>query len=296
MALFEKLDFDPDKVPNVKLALHIAQVVLALVIFILEIIVFKANNASINGNNGWPFGLCFLSIPAWLYLAMTPRFERTRKAALPSVMVSFDALFAIFWLSAFASQAAYDTANSCGDGCKVSKAVVGIAFFEMLLWILSTAVSAYTLRYYQANGDLPGYEKIGLSRQNIDPDKAAFSMAPHDEEAYAPVQLDDHHDDHHDHHDGHDNPYDPDSFGARPLYETETSYRPQHTASPSNDNPFDNNYRTHSTSPLPHTDPYADPYGAPSTGPQIYAPPVAEDYDDGRPAQFPNANYDRTLH
>ncbi|KAI0600483.1 hypothetical protein F4775DRAFT_546128 [Biscogniauxia sp. FL1348] len=290
MALFEKLDFDPDKVPNVKLGLHIAQAVLGLVIFILEIVLFTAQDSVINGNNGWPFGLCFLSIPAWLYLAMTPRFERTRRAAPPSVMLVVDAIFTIFWLSAFASQAAYNTANSCGQGCKVSKAVVGIAFFETLGWAMSTAVSTYTLRYSQLNGDLPGYEKIGVE-QNIDPDKAAFSMAPHDEEAYAPVNMDDHNDDHH----SESTPYDADSYGSRPLYEAETSYRPQHTTSPAPlDDPFDNSYRTHSTSP--HNDPYADPYTTTLGGPKIYAPPAADEYDDGRPVQFPTANYDRTLH
>lgn len=153
MALFEKLDINPDKVPNTKLGLHIFQAVLGVVIFILEIVLFRADGSVINGNNGWPFGLvrsrsppfsmrgaaayrtmlqqCFLSIPAWLYLAMAPRFERTRKLAEPHAMVVVDVIFAIFWLSAFASQAAYNTANSCGQGCAVSKAIVGIAFFEL---------------------------------------------------------------------------------------------------------------------------------------------------------------------
>ncbi|KAI1645092.1 uncharacterized protein F4817DRAFT_194105 [Daldinia loculata] len=286
MALFEKLDVNPDKVPNTKLGLHIFQGVLAIVIFILEIVLFRADSSIINGNNGWPFGLCFLSIPAWIYLALAPRFERTRKAAQPHVMVVTDTIFAIFWLSAFASQAAYNTANSCGQGCSVSKAIVGIAFFETLAWAATTAVSVYTLRYYQRTESLPGYENIGTS-QNIDPDKAAFSMAPHDEEAYAPVQMDDHHED--DHHDG---PYDPDSFGGR--FDNDTAYRPHSTSPAPLENPFDT-YRTHSTSPA-HSDLYGDPYGSQTSRPHIYAPPAAEEYDDDRPVQFPSANYDRTLH
>ncbi|KAI1407017.1 hypothetical protein F5Y13DRAFT_175909 [Hypoxylon sp. FL1857] len=291
MTLFEKLDINPDTVPNTKLGLHIFQVVLALVIFILEIVLFRADGSIINGNNGWPFGLCFLSIPAWIYLAMAPRFERTRKAAQPHAMVVVDTVFAIFWLSAFASQAAYNTANSCGTACSVSKAIVGMAFFELLAWVATTAVSVYTLRYYQRTDSLPGYERLGQN-QNIDPDKAAFSMAPHDEEAYAPVQMDDHHDDH-DHHEG---PYDPDSFGGR--FDNDTSYRPHSTSPAPLDNPFDNAYRSHSHSPA-HSDPYGNPYGSTTSRtsrPHIYAPPAAEDYDDDRPVQFPSANYDRTLH
>ncbi|KAI1654063.1 hypothetical protein F4813DRAFT_233185 [Daldinia decipiens] len=286
MALFEKLDVNPDKVPNTKFGLHIFQGVLAIVIFILEIILFRADDSKINGNNGWPFGLCFLSIPAWMYLALAPRFERTRKAAQPHVMVVTDTIFCIFWLSAFASQAAYNTANSCGQACSVSKAIVGIAFFETLAWAATTAVSVYTLRYYQRTESLPGYENIGTS-QNIDPDKAAFSMAPHDEEAYAPVQMDDHHED--DHHDG---PYDPDSFGGR--FDSDTAYRPHSTSPAPLENPFDT-YRTHSTSPS-HSDLYGDPYGSQTSRPHIYVPPAAEYDDDDRPVQFPSANYDRTLH
>lgn len=159
-------------------------------------------------------------------------------------------------------------------------------------WILSTLISAFTLHHYQQNGDLPGYEKIG-STQNIDPDKAAFSMAPHDEEAYAPINMDDQHDDIHDDHGS--RPYDPDSYSSRPIYEAETSYQPHHTSSPGpHDNPFDNSYRTHSTSP--HPGPFDDPYSAPLGGSKLYVPPASDDYDDGRPVQFPTGNYDRTLH
>ncbi|KAI1096789.1 hypothetical protein F5B19DRAFT_434533 [Rostrohypoxylon terebratum] len=288
-AIIEKLDINPDKVPNTKLGLHIFQGILGLVIFILEIVLFRADGSLINGNNAWPFGLCFLSIPAWIYLAMAPRFERTRKVAEPHAMVVVDSVFAIFWLSAFASQAAYNTANSCGTACSVSKAIVGIAFFQTLSWVATTAVSVYTLRYYRQTESLPGYENLNTN-QNIDPDKAAFSMAPHDEEAYAPVHMDDHQDEH-----DHDAPYDPDSFGGR--LDADTAYRPHSTSPAPLENPFDNAYRSHNHSPA-HSDPYGDPYSSVSSRPQphIYAPPAAEDYDDDRPVQFPSANYDRTLH
>lgn len=207
-------------------------------------------------------------------------------------MLVIDCVFAILWLSAFASQAAYNTANSCGSGCNFSKAIVGMAFFEILFWAGTTFLSAYTLKYYQFNGTLPGYDNITRKggHQNIDPDKAAFSMAPHDEEAYAPIHNDDH--------DEHSSnvPYNADSYGSRPMFDSETEYRP-HSTTPSHDNPFgDNSYRAHSTSPA--NDPYSSGYGShpDASGPRIYAPPSAEEYDDGRPAQFPAANYDRTLH
>ncbi|KAI1820630.1 hypothetical protein F4861DRAFT_53210 [Xylaria intraflava] len=177
MGLSDRLNIDPDKVPTYKLIVYVAQIVLVVPIFILEIVVFTAKGSKITGDNAWPFGLCFLSIPAWIYLGLAPRYERTRRAANPNVMLVVDAVFIVFWLSAFASQAAYDTANQCGTACAVSKAIVGLAFFETLFWLLSTLISVYTLRFYQQNGDLPGYEKIGNANDNndIDPHKADFS-------------------------------------------------------------------------------------------------------------------------
>src|SRR4051812_37303487 len=76
---------------------------------------------------------CFLSIPAWIYLCMAPRFPRTRRLAQPVVMAVVDGVFAVFWLSAFAAQAAYNSANLCGGACGQSKAIVAMGFFVLLV-------------------------------------------------------------------------------------------------------------------------------------------------------------------
>lgn len=62
---------------------------------------------------------------------MSPRFPKTRKLANPYVMAVVDGLYTIFWLSAFATQAAYNTANLCGHACKLSKAIVGLGFMVL---------------------------------------------------------------------------------------------------------------------------------------------------------------------
>jgi hypothetical protein len=51
-----------------------------------------------------------------------------------------------------------------------------------------------TFKYYEANNNtLPGYGNIQPRlHDNIDPDKEHFSAAPHDEEAYTRVDMDDH--------------------------------------------------------------------------------------------------------
>lgn len=45
-------------------------------------------------------------------------------------MLCTDFLYTIIWLSAFATQAAYNTAGDCGSACGPSKAIVGLGVFE----------------------------------------------------------------------------------------------------------------------------------------------------------------------
>ncbi|GKT84915.1 chaperone-binding protein [Colletotrichum tofieldiae] len=281
------LDINPELIPRIKLGLHIGQFVLSFVIWALEIAVFRADNAKIVGNNGWTFGVCFLSLPAWIYLIMAPRWPRTRKLANPYAMAIVDGVFTIIWLSAFASQAAYNTANQCGDACNLSKAIVGLGVF----------VTLYTLKYYQFHGTLPGYDKQKLGGDNIDPDKAAFSMAPHDEEAYAPVQMDDHNDDNTTLYGGTNAPvggYNNGSYNSRyggsSAYGTEDDDPNRYGSLPSRQNAamFDSETEYHSQHPTA-TPAAVQPY----TAPEPYTAPA---YDDDRPAQFPTANYDRTMH
>lgn len=102
------------------------------------------------------------------------------------------------------------------------------------------------MQYYNFHGSLPGYDNRKIGGENIDPDKAAFSMAPHDEEAYERVNMDDHdgpagaYGDHHAGPSGgygNGNPYsasdydDPNRYGALPprqnstaLFDSETEY------------------------------------------------------------------------
>ncbi len=123
------------------------------------------------------------------------------------------------------------------------------------------------------------------NNQNIDPDKAAFSMAPHDEEAYAPMHT---HDPDGDNHDdgfgGGRTAYGGSSigYGGASAYTASSApmpYGPDSVGARSELNPFDD-----------HSD------YRPSTGTGTsYAPPSAQDdyEEEGRPAQFPVAHYDR---
>lgn len=159
--MWDDFEVNAEGIPKYKLLFHSFQIIFAFVLWCLEIAVFRHDSAKITGRNGWtfamvcispiisPFGLKFsyeelriltntsvanqplLTIPAWIYLTMAPRHSRTRKIANPRVMVTVDALYTILWLSAFATQASYNSAGFCGKVCGISKAIVGLGFFVL---------------------------------------------------------------------------------------------------------------------------------------------------------------------
>jgi hypothetical protein len=53
-------------------------------------------------------------------------------------MLVVDVLFTVIWLSAFSTQAAYNTANLCGNACGLSKAIVGLGVFVLYVreWLV----------------------------------------------------------------------------------------------------------------------------------------------------------------
>lgn len=57
MAIFQDLEWDASYVPAVKLGIHVLQIVFAFAVFVMEIVLFRAEDAVINGRNGWTFGL-----------------------------------------------------------------------------------------------------------------------------------------------------------------------------------------------------------------------------------------------
>ncbi len=157
-----------------------------------------------------------------------------------------------------------------------------------LLFAASTFISGYTYTYSNFHGSLPGYDnrQIRTGANDIDPDKEAFSMAPHGDEAYERVHMDDQDNDHgnggngqasYNSRFGNANPYsggdrydddDSDRYGAlpprnnAPMFDSATDYNPGSAAMP----------------PAPASMPYR--------------PPAADDYAE--PPVFPTANYDRS--
>jgi len=184
-------EFDVHNLQKIKLGVHIAQAIFIVLSWVIEIVVFN-KASSIDGRPGWYFGLCFLTAPAIIYLTMTPRFPRTRKFGPPLAFAIVDIIFAFLWISAFASQASYNSSGKCEGACGASKTVVGLGVFIWLFWCLTTLMSVYGYIYYRREGYLPGASRAPHNANMIDPDKEAFSTAPQDDE-YAPVHNVDEH-------------------------------------------------------------------------------------------------------
>lgn len=126
------------------------------------------------------------------------------------------------------------------------------------------------MTYFNFHGNLPGYgnRKIRSGSNeidNIDPDKEAFSMAPHDDEAYERVHMDDHHDTSYGGGSRYGDLEDPNRYGSMPP-------------------------------PAPHHGEEAyDGATAYHGGSSYSSPPPPQGTYSDEPAKFPAGHYDRTL-
>lgn len=150
---------------------------------------------------------------------------------------------------------------------------------------------------------LPGYETSrGPRNANIDPDKAAFSTAGLDEEAYAPVGMNDHDDEP----EFNASPYG--GLGLGPgagsggASATGSMSAAPHDPHDMNAYSVDTSYggaaSVHTQAFEPHPDDYLPSRTSPLPGRHLYSPSPAhddEDEFDEHPAQFPAADYSRVL-
>lgn len=134
---------------------------------------------------------------------------------------------------------------------------------------------------------LPGYESLRgrTTVNNIDPDKAAFSTAPVDEEGhYAPVGMND------------DEPeFNASPYGGAAAAGHESSTMPHDPYGHDAYN-VDTSYGGAAPGVGSMGSRYGDhgEYSSHTPGPQLYSPPAVHDaHDDSSSAHFPSANYDR---
>jgi hypothetical protein len=178
----------------------------------------------------------------------------------------------------------------------------------------TTFLSIYTVLHAKWHGgSLPGYNNVKtMQAQNNDPDKEAFSTAPHDEEAYAHVPMNDRDADRRGDADRRDDRRD-DAYGGSASHGgyaggSQSGYgdggqERYGTGSSRRDNPFesrhDDPFESRHDNPFEsrHDNPFESDaeYHAPSqTGGRYHPPAAQDDYEDHHgPAQFPAGNYDR---
>jgi hypothetical protein len=171
-----------------------------------------------------------------------------------------------------------------------------LTLHDSLLWGAALVISFFTLQYWNFHGSLPGYDKRRLPAggdSSIDPHKADFSMAPHDEEAYAPINMDERDP-------GRGDEYASGAYGGGGAGGGSTYSNPQDAYDDTADGTHGGGYvgSAGGTAYTAGANAGSAGYsGRVSPVPQQgtgYVPPTATDYDDG-PAQFPAANYERTI-
>ncbi|KAK5121911.1 hypothetical protein LTR85_004483 [Meristemomyces frigidus] len=186
---------------KIKAGVHFAQAGLVFITACLALAVLT-KSGGVGGEVGYLFGLCFLSIPALIYLVMVPMWTRAWRFANVYAYASLDVLFTILWFAAFCAVAAWNSAGirkgekeessndkktgSCsafGYGsaskCEVSKASVGFAVIICLLFGVTSAISIQGVMKYRRTGIMPNgnTKSHGQAEQlNVeDPNKDAWS-------------------------------------------------------------------------------------------------------------------------
>ncbi|KAF2112210.1 hypothetical protein BDV96DRAFT_498676 [Lophiotrema nucula] len=168
-------------IQKVKVVAHGFQ---ALFIFIAACITISVfTKGTTGGASKFFFALCFLSIPALIYLVMVPMWSRASRFANAYAFLGLDALYTILWFAAFISVAMWNTKSirngekekkiDEGDGncttfapgpesmCKLSRATVGFGIKLLLMtkyslfFGITAAISGYYLFKFRKEGVMP---------------------------------------------------------------------------------------------------------------------------------------------
>ncbi|KAK8257286.1 hypothetical protein IWZ00DRAFT_8164 [Phyllosticta capitalensis] len=165
---------EQSKIQKIKTAAHAIQGILIFVAGCLTIAVLTGSDT--DGRTAYYFALCFLTMPAFIYLVGVPMWSRTVRFASAYAFALLDGLYTVFWFAAFICIATWnsegmkkgaDEQNASSANCstfkwgsearcKVSKATVGFGVIICLLFLLTTVISFYYISVYRRTGVLPG--------------------------------------------------------------------------------------------------------------------------------------------
>ncbi|KAI9762665.1 MAG: hypothetical protein M4579_000283 [Chaenotheca gracillima] len=157
-----------------------AHVVQGLFIFIAWAITIAVlvNKGPTDGRTKFYFALCWMSIPALIYLIMVPMWSKAKRFANAYAYAALDVSFSILWFAAFIAVATWNAAGAKagakkkkldGDAgncttfdygspqrCNLSKATVGLGVCVFLLFVITSVISVYGAIYFRKHGHLLG--------------------------------------------------------------------------------------------------------------------------------------------
>ncbi|KAI9374610.1 hypothetical protein BJX61DRAFT_532250 [Aspergillus egyptiacus] len=190
--------FNPGRSKNI---LHAFQGFIIFLGWAMTIAIFT-KGGGIDGRTGWYFGLCWLSIPALIYLVAVPMWPRARRFGNVYAFATVDCLFALLWFTAWVCLASYvaqgksegkeegdqqdnqneEEKSGCDNWkygsatkCKISTAttVLGVAIF--VLFCVTAWMSFRNVMHFRRTGTLPdAVSDPTFAAQS----KAAFSSNP----------------------------------------------------------------------------------------------------------------------
>ncbi|OAK94830.1 hypothetical protein IQ06DRAFT_82607 [Phaeosphaeriaceae sp. SRC1lsM3a] len=159
-----------------KVVAHTFQSIFIFVGLCITIAVFTKDGET-GGASKYYLALCFVSIPAIIYLVMVPMWSRAQRFANAYAFLAVDALYTLLWFAAFIAVALWnssgikegakeknipDDERNCTtfkwgseSKCNVSKASVGVGVVIFILFLVTTAVSGYYLHKFLKEGVLP---------------------------------------------------------------------------------------------------------------------------------------------
>lgn len=159
-----------------KVVAHVFQAIFVFVALCLTIAVMVKDGETA-GATRYFLAMCFLSIPAIIYLVMVPMWSRAQRFAHAYAFLAVDALYTLLWFAAFVAVAMWnssgikqgaaekkipDNERNCTtfkygseSKCNVSKASVGIGAMIFLFFAITTGVSIYYLLKFLREGVMP---------------------------------------------------------------------------------------------------------------------------------------------
>ncbi|PGG99578.1 translocation protein SEC72 [Blastomyces parvus] len=181
------------KFPRVKMLLHAFQGFVVFLGWALTIAVFTQKGGT-DGRTAYYFALCWITVPALIYLAAVPLWPRTRKFGNAYAFAVIDVLFGILWFASWVAVASYVAEGKKADDkddkekdkegktgcdafrfgtaakCNLSTGTVVLGVIVCLLFVITSYMSVRNLSEYRRSGTMP-YEG------STDPSFAAHSKA-----------------------------------------------------------------------------------------------------------------------